>query len=112
MPKRSNMLASVIRSAIAPVLRECPAECGIVSISEIDVSSEFSYATVYISALEHPDKALQFLQKRQTALQRSLSALERKRIPELRFRIDDRGDRGGRIDALLEEANDDGDTAS
>lgn len=97
------MLASVIRDVIAPIVRECPEECGIVSISEIEVSSEFSYATVYISALQEPEVALAFFDRKKSALQRSLSSLYRKRIPELRFRIDDRGEKGERIEELLEK---------
>jgi ribosome-binding factor A len=95
------MLASVIRDIIAPILRECPQECGIVSITEIEVSDDFSYATVYISALTEPEAALQFLEARQMQLTRSMGQLYRKRIPSLRFRVDPRTERGGRIDELL-----------
>jgi ribosome-binding factor A len=102
MSKRTNMLASVIRRNIAPVLRECPAVCGIVSITEVEVSTDFSIATVYISALEEPRRALKFLEGRRTVLQRQLSALERSHIPLLRFRIDRRTERGRRIDELLD----------
>lgn len=95
------MLASVIRDIIAPILRECPQECGIVSITEIEVSDDFSYATVYISALTEQGAALEFLEAKQTELTRSMGQLYRKRIPSLRFRADPRTERGGRIDELL-----------
>ena len=105
MSKRTNMLASVVREIIAPVLRECPTECGIVSITEVEVSSDFSYATVYISALQEQKSALEFLEKRRNALQRSLSSMHRAHIPMLRFRIDDRAEKGKRIDELLNNEN-------
>ncbi|MDA1208917.1 MAG: ribosome-binding factor A [bacterium] len=101
MGKRPKMLAAVIRDCIAPVLRECPTKCGMVSISEVIVTSEFSYATVFISALDHEEDALQFLNRQTKRLQSSLGQLYRKRIPELRFRIDGRGNTGARMDELL-----------
>ena len=103
MSKRPKMLASVIREVIAPVLRDCPSECGMVSLTEIEVSSDFSYATVYVSALREQDLAISFLKKRLPVLQRSLGQLYRKRIPALRFRMDPRTERGSRIEELLQE---------
>ena len=103
MSKRPAMLGSVIKKIIAPVLRECPPECGIVSITEITVSRDFSYADVLISALNNPEDAITFLEKKKQGLQRSMSSLYRKRIPTLRFKIDPRTERGGRIDELLKE---------
>jgi ribosome-binding factor A len=99
------MLAATIRSLIAPVVRQCPAACGIVSITKVEVSTDFSYATVYVSALQEPKKALEFLEESQWGLQRAMSGLHRKRIPLLRFRLDTTGEEGRRIDALLGEAS-------
>ena len=103
------MLASVIRELIAPVLRECPRECGIVTITEVNVSSDASVATVLISALEHPEDALNFLKGERKSLHRELSKLPTFRMPKLQFRIDPRSARGSRIEELLkteEEKND------
>ena len=102
MSKRPKMLASTIRDLIAPILRECPKACGIVSITEIEVSTDFSYATVYVSALAEPERAREYLEAHTQALQRKMSALARKRIPLLRFRVDPRADRGDRIEKLLD----------
>ncbi|HLD32183.1 MAG TPA: ribosome-binding factor A [Candidatus Peribacteraceae bacterium] len=102
MSKRPKMLASVIREIVAPVLRECPRECGMVSLTEVEVSNDFSHATLYVSALKEPDLALRFLEGRLLGLQRSLGRLHRKRIPLLRFRKDQRTERGIRIEELLQ----------
>lgn len=99
------MLASEVRGIIAPVLRGCPQECGIVSITTVDLSTDSSYATVYISALQHPELALHFLQGERKELQHRLGKLEMRKVPQLRFRIDDSILKGARIDALLEEAD-------
>jgi len=95
------MLGSVIREIIAPVLRECPQECGVVTITNVVVSDDFSHATVSVSALQEPESALAFLEGKTRELQRGLSVLRRKRIPHLRFRLDHTAERGNRIDALL-----------
>ncbi|MCA9370789.1 MAG: ribosome-binding factor A [Candidatus Peregrinibacteria bacterium] len=104
MSKRPKMLASVVREVIAPVVRLCPQECKMVSITEVDVSEDFSYATVYISALDHADLALSFLESRLPELKTKMGSLYRKRIPELRFRIDPLTARSGKLDSLLSEA--------
>jgi len=95
------MLASVVREVIAPVLRECPRACGVVAITEVEVSSDFSYATVYVSSLHELDLAMAFLEERLPQLKRALGQIRRRRIPELRFRKDPRAERGARLDALL-----------
>lgn len=101
MSRRPHMLASVIREVIAPVLRECPRECGVVSISEVEVSQDFSYATAYITALKEPERALDFLEKRRSKLQHQLGSLHRAKIPALRFRLDKRMEHSNRIDKIL-----------
>lgn len=103
MSKRPNMLASVIREIIAPVLQRCPKECGMVSITEVEVSGDFSVATVYVSALDNTDRALQFLESRTNELQRKVGSIPRARLPKLRFRLDNRVEQGNRIDELLGE---------
>ncbi len=109
MSKRHKMLASSVRDAIAPVLLRCPRECGIVSITEVELSPEFSYATIYVSALMEPDIALAFLQSQVPSLRKMLSSLALRRVPELRFRIDHRSEKGSRIDALLPDMEERGD---
>jgi ribosome-binding factor A len=101
MSKRSAMLGSVIREIIAPVLRECPQECGVVTITNVVVSEDYSYVTVSVSALKAPESALEFLEGKTRELQRGLSVLDRKRIPHIRFRLDHASEQGNRIDALL-----------
>jgi len=101
MSKRPKMLASVIWEIIAPILRECPKECRVTSITQIDVSEDFSFATVYISALEKPELAVEFLESKSKELQKKLVSLERRRVPKLRFRVDEVIKEGNRIDELL-----------
>ena len=96
------MIGSVVREVVAPLLRECPQACGIVSLTEVEVSTDLSYATCYVSALEVPEQALAFLSSRVKELHSRLGqALNIHRIPKIRFRIDPRTERVSRLDALL-----------
>lgn len=97
------MLVSSVRELIAPALRDCPPACGIVAMTTVDVSSDLSYVTVYISALKEPTAALAFLENRRSELQRKLGMLGTHRTPQLRFRIDRAAEEGDRIDRLLAE---------
>lgn len=100
--KRPAMIGSVIREVVAPLLRECPQECGIVSLTEVEVSADLSYATCLVSALMHPDLAVEYLVSRRKNLQTALGrTLQIHRVPILRFRIDPRIEKGARIDELL-----------
>jgi ribosome-binding factor A len=105
MARRPDMLASTVRQLIAPILRECPPECGVVSISRVDISSDLSYATLYVSALKKPEVAIGFLEGKTKEMQRKLSALGTHRTPHLRFRLDTQLDEGNRIDELLKRAS-------
>ena len=107
MVNRSTKLAGEVRSIIAPQLRECPSECGVVSITDVVVSDDCSFATVYISALSEPEIALTFFKKKEKQLQRSLSSLKNKRIPKLRFAYDKSSERGSRIENLLKQSDKD-----
>jgi len=97
------MLASEVRKIIAPFLRESPPECGLITLTEVEVTDDCSYATIFVSALQNPETALSFLEEKLPELQKSLLKLERKRLPIIRVRYDDRGERGQRIDMLLNE---------
>lgn len=96
------MLATSIRKIIAPVLRECPRACGVVSITNVELSSDLSFATVSVSALREPEEAMAFLEVRRRALQKNLGALQTHKTPQLRFRLDCTAEEASRIEKLLD----------
>jgi ribosome-binding factor A len=98
-------LANRARLLIAPIVRECPPECGVVAITDVKISSDFAYATVLISALQKPEVALKYLESRQRDLQKLLGRIGTKSTPKLRLRIDRDGERSARLDALLERGD-------
>ena len=104
MSHKKERLASVIRELIAPILLHCPKECGVVTITEVEISDDKQFATLYISALNEPNLAIGYLESRLPTLQQKLGELQKARVPRLRFKLDPRTERGSRIDELLREA--------
>lgn len=102
MGKRPAMIGSVIRTIIAPALRECPPQCGIVSITDVEVSPDLSYATVTVSALTDPEAAVEFLRAKRGSLQAMLTELGSHRTPRLRFEVDRAAAGARRVEELLE----------
>lgn len=98
------MLGSIVREVIAPVLRECPPECGIVTITEVQVSKDFRNATVFVSALKEPELALKFLRGQTKRLHTMLGEIRREVLPQLTFKIDHSAEEGERIERLLKES--------
>lgn len=101
MTKRTDMLASVVRENVAPMLRTCPAECGIVSITRVKISPDSSYADIGISALNNPELAVKHLELHRQEIQKQLGRLERRVIPKIRFKVDKSGEAGDRVSDLL-----------
>ncbi len=97
------MIAAEIRKLVALFTCEIPPDvCGFASITEVEVSSDLSYATVYVSAFEKAQGAVRFLADNKGELKRRLSkVILGYKLPELRFNVDTRSDRANRIDELL-----------
>ncbi len=104
MSRRPAMLASSVRAIVAPLLRECPQECGVVNITRVDISADLSYVTVYVTAFKGSAAAMAYLEGRKKEFQKRLGGLQTHKTPQLRFRIDKTAEEGTRIDQLLERA--------
>lgn len=98
------MLGTEMRRILAPVLRMCPQECGVVNIVGIDISDDLSFVTVRISALTQSELALTFLQGEAARLRKELGKLETHRTPRVRFAIDRVSEQGNRVEQLIEES--------
>lgn len=98
------MLASIIRNVLAPELLKVPPECGVVTITEVDVSQDYSMATVYVTSFSNNKLLLEYLNENKSLLQHTVvKNVARRRIPAIRFRIDERIERGNTIDELLKK---------
>lgn len=71
------------------------------SITDVRISPDSSYADLYISALTEPKKALEFLERRKRELQHKLSELPRRVLPRIRFRLDTNQEKSNRVTDIL-----------
>ena len=108
MANKQERIASIIRKNIAEIIQfeiRDP-KLGFVSIPEVKVSKDFSYATVYVSFLNDDEVApsLEVLNKAKGFIRSELaSKLDTRRVPEIRFVVDEGYKREARIEELLKK---------
>ncbi len=106
MANKQERIASIIRKNIAEIIQfevKDP-HLGFVSIPEVRVSKDFSYATVYVSFIKDEDIApsLEALNKAKGFIRTELShKMDTRRVPEIRFVLDEGYKREERISELL-----------
>ncbi len=83
---------------------------GFVTVTEVRMSGDLQYARVYVSILgdeEQTRESFATLERAGGFLRVQIGRrLKLRRVPELRFALDDTLDTSDRIDALLEETGD------
>lgn len=106
MSVRKDRLESTIKRQIAKTITtelNDPA-LSFVNVTDVEVSDDLSYATVFVSFLEEEDKAkgMAVLEKSKGLL-RSVVAktLTTRRVPEISIKLDESSEKGSRIDAIL-----------
>ena len=108
MANKQERIASIIRKNIAEIIQfevKDP-HLGFVSIPEVRVSKDFSYATVYVSFIKDEDIApsLEVLNKAKGFIRSELaSKLDTRRVPEIRFVLDEGYKVEERITELLKK---------
>ena len=101
---RVPQIAGIIRSLVATIALSIPPTlAGLTSIADVKVSTDLSYADIFVSAVDRTEAAVKFLEAKSSRMRRELAlALRVHRVPQFRFHIDIEGQRGERIDRLLE----------
>ncbi len=104
MAHRVPQIAGIIRTVAATHAVRIPPDKAIaVSITDVKVSADLSYADIFVSALEHPEAAVKILTSGKGEMRKELAGrLQAHRIPMLRFHVDKEGEKASRIDRLLE----------
>lgn len=106
MANKQERIASIIRKNISEIIQfqlNDP-NLGFVSIPEVKVSKDFSYATVYVSFINEKDikPSLEVLNKAKGFIRSELAKkLDIRRVPEIRFVVDEGYKREERISELL-----------
>jgi ribosome-binding factor A len=105
---RSDRISAELRRQLGAMVHEAVRDHALpsMSVSDVEVTRDFDFATVYVTALL-PDQAVagvKTLNEMAKEFRRELSkVMSMRRVPELRFKYDDSVDRGERIEALLRE---------
>ena len=108
MANKQERIASIIRKNIAEIIQfevKDP-HLGFVSIPEVKVSKDFSYAKVYVSFINEAEiePSLEALNKAKGFIRTELaSKMDTRRVPELRFVLDEGYKREARIEELLKK---------
>jgi ribosome-binding factor A len=103
---RSDRVSAELRRQLGSLVHEAVREHALpsVSVSDVEVTRDFDFATVFVTALlaDSSKDAVKALNEMAKEFRRELSKTMRmRRVPELRFKYDDSVDRGERIDQLL-----------
>ena len=109
---RNERMKALIARDIASIVHDelKKASIGLVSVNEVVVSSDLSYAKVYVSFIpeDHPKTRLAELKKTEgfvrSALARKLSIYK---VPEIHFFLDETAIRSRRIEAALAKEEED-----
>ena len=99
-------LAQEIHGRLATILRERTQDprLELVSITEVKVAPDATFARVFYRTLGDREEADAALEKAKPYLRRCLAGeLHVRRVPELDFRADDALDRAERLDSVLKD---------
>ncbi|HET9328137.1 MAG TPA: 30S ribosome-binding factor RbfA [Candidatus Eisenbacteria bacterium] len=108
MRVRPERVAERIKREAADILENQvrdPRVSGMVSVTDVEVTPDLSYARIYVSVLASSTPVEDVLRALQTAapfVRRQLAPrLELREVPQIRFLHDDSIERGARVDELL-----------
>lgn len=108
MANKQERIATIIRKNIAEIIQfdlKDP-HLGFVTIPEVRVSSDFSYAKVYVSFIKDEDivPSMEVLEKSKGFIRSELaSKLDTRRVPEISFVLDEGYKKEQRITELLKK---------
>lgn len=108
---RINRITSDIKLCLSEILKDTkdPRVSRLLSIVKVDVSSDLSYATVYVSAIEGFEetvKSVKALKGASGYLRRELGCrMSLRKVPELRFVADDSIEHSANISRIIKSFN-------
>jgi ribosome-binding factor A len=106
MKHTGERLGNEIHARLATILRERTGDprLELISITEVKVAPDASFARVFYRNLGDRAEAVTALEKAKAYLRRRLAGeLHTRRVPELDFRPDDSLDRADKLDAVLRD---------
>jgi len=112
---RTDRVSAQLRRELGTLVREAVSEHGLpsVSVSDVEVTRDMAHAKVFVTALqsERAEEAVKGLRAVAPEVRYRLArAVKLRHVPELHFHYDDSVDRGERIDNLLRDLPDTGES--
>ena len=78
-------------------------DVGFVTITDVEVTNELSFATIYVTFFDKPEMRLEALKNAKGFLKTELSkTMDTYKVPDLVFKLDDSLDRGNRIEEIID----------
>lgn len=110
MTVKKERIESIIKRELAPIIvnRLNDPSLRFVSVTDVKVTNDYSFATVYVSFLEerYKEKGMEALNKAKGLLRTEVSrVLSIRRTPELIFKLDESLEYGSKIEAILHKIN-------
>lgn len=111
MSLRKERLESIIKRQIAKTITtelNDPA-LNYVSVTDVEVSDDLSFATVFVSFFrdEDKEKGMEVLVKSKGLLRTVVSkSITTRRVPQILIKLDESSEQGARIDKILNEIKD------
>ena len=111
MADRTQRIQSIISKNISEIIQfelKNP-RIGFCTVSEVKVSTDFSYAKVYVTFLgaKYPKQNLEELNKCKGYVRSSLAKkIDIRKTPEITFYLDDTYERSERLDEILKKEQD------
>jgi ribosome-binding factor A len=103
---RLERAAQEIRDRLARVLahRVRDPRLELVTLTDVELSPDFSFARVYYRPMGDPEAAQRALEHAKPFIRRGLAeGLKLRRVPELDFRLDGTPEKAARVEEILEE---------
>lgn len=105
---RTDRVAELIQTALATILQKekSDAQANLITVTEVKVSPDFSFAKIFISVLreESAKDVIHALNEKSKYFRYELAhEVKLRTIPDLRFFYDDSAVRGQRISAIIEQ---------
>lgn len=111
MSVRKDRLESTIKRQIAKTITSQldDPSLNFVNVTDVEVSDDLSYATVFVSFINEEDKekGLEALERSKGLLRTVVSkSITTRRVPEISIKLDESSEKGSRIDEILNKIKD------
>lgn len=93
--KLESLSRQIISQAILEQVENSESDFGLINICEVKISSDLSYADIYVSCFKNPELLTKALAKHNHVIQSMYhKAIGIRKLPKIRYRYDDKGQIG------------------